>query len=111
MAWTQNVAEPDESSDLLIPPLSCSQVGRLKAKPIFSVPLQQKTGQTNCCFGKVCVICDQTLVGDHLTDVLISKLSKHVKDHEVKIKSQMSWRKLSHLKKEDRKKRNENKPA
>ena len=31
-------------------------------------------------------------------------MSKHGKDHEVKIKSRVSWRKLTGLKKEDRKK-------
>ena len=43
---------------------------------------------------KPCVISDQTLLRVHLTDISISKMSKHVKDHEVKIKSQVSWRKL-----------------
>ena len=56
---------------------------------------------------KPCVISDQTLLRVHLTDISISKMSKHVKDHEVKIKSQVSWRKLSGLKKEEREKEKE----
>lgn len=51
---------------------------------------------------KPCVTSDQTLLRVHLTDTSISKMSKHVKDREVKIKSQVSWRKLSGLKKEER---------
>lgn len=53
---------------------------------------------------KVCVISAHTPLGDRLTGVLISKMSKHVKDREVQIKSQASWRKVSVLKREDRKK-------
>ena len=81
-----------------------------KLNPSFKSPFNSKEpGETNRCFGKVCVISDQTLLRVHLTDILISKMSKHVKDHEVKIKSQVSWRKLSGLKKEDRKKEREKK--
>lgn len=53
----------------------------------------------NPCFGNICAITDHTLLGDNITVVWISKMSKHVKDHEVKIGSQVDWRKLSSLKK------------
>lgn len=74
-----------------------------RPNPSFKSPFNSKQpGQTNHGFGKACVISDQTLLRVHLTDISISKMSKHVKDREVKIKSQVSWRKLSGLKKEDR---------
>lgn len=66
----------------------------------FKYPFNRKQTGNIIIYSKVSVISDQTLLGDNLTDVLISKMSKHVKDHEVKIKSQVSWSKLSGLKKD-----------
>lgn len=80
-----------------------------KLNPSFKSSFNRKqTGRTNHCFGKVCVRSDQMLQGGNLTDGLISQMSKHVKDHEVTIKSQVSWRKLSGIKKRQNK-RNEKK--
>lgn len=100
----QWVAEPGKNSDLQIPPPSPPQDYSFKS-PFNS----KEPGETNCCFAKACVISDQTLQRLHLTDILISKMSKHVKDHEVKIKSQVSWRKLSGLKNDRKKEREKNK--
>lgn len=78
----------------------------LKLKPSFKSPFHRKqTGKTNRYFGKVCVITDPTPPGDHLTDISISRMSKHIKDHEVKIRSQVGWRKLSDFLKEYRRKK------
>lgn len=104
--WQGVSAEPGKNSDFQIP--SPRRWRDWRPNPSFKSPFNSKQpGQTNHGFGKACVISDQTLLRVHLTDILISKMSKHVKDREIKIKSQVSWRKLSGLKKEDREKEKE----
>lgn len=79
-----------------------------RLNPSFKLPFNRtEPGETRCRFGKACVPSDRILPGDNFTDILISLMSKQVKDHKVKFKSQVSWRKLSGLKREDRKKEGE----
>lgn len=104
--WQGISAEPGKNSDFQIP--SPCRWRDWRWNPSFKSPFNSKQpGETNRGFGKACVMSDQTLPRVHLTDISISKMPKHAKDREVKIKSQVSWRKLSGLKTEEREKEKE----